>query len=946
MIFANPWILLGLAGVLGPVILHLLKRRAAKPVSWGAMRFLIDTVSVRRRRIEWEEMVLMAARCLLVALIALALARPLVPPDSLVPWRVLLPVVLLGVAAFGASFVMRGGKGMWLARALGLGLLLGAAGLVIFEEQLNLRRFQRGSGRDVALVIDGSTSMNLDDGTGTAFGRAINEAKGLVSRAPRGTAFAVIVGGAAPELITASPLSHREDVLEVLDGLKASGGTFRVRDALGLATLALAEGSQGGKEIVVFTDPQRRGWATDEAAGWDELAANWKALATKPRVMVRMFVAPLAWRNVAVGEVRLSREVVGIDREVTVEARVINTGSEAVTPRGVAMKVDGAEGMAAGVGLLAPGESRVVTFRHKFSKTGPALIEVQVDVDDDLTSDNRSWHAVAVDAPVRVWVVEGHSGGSFMERAGSMVAMALAPQANAGEAAMNVEVVSPAELAGKKGLETVDVMVLADVARLPEETARRVAEFVSTGGGLWVMAGPQAEAIFYNTWKTSDGLLMPVDLGGLQAQDERAALALETLDHPALAIFKDGGDLDEGIVSVHRTMKERGPWVAGRLGSGDALFAARDFGRGRVMVSAGGMDAQSGTLAGRRSFVPLAHQWAIWLAAADKLDPNLPPSWRPMLRLNGGGGLRGSYFSKRGGKGTLVVQRLDPCVDFNWGSGSPVAGVRPDDFSVRWEGQLTPPESGMYRMELSADDQLEVVLDGRKFTSGGEGKIQLTAGKPVPVTANYDEAGGLANVVWRWVLPSGGNFQVVPSAVLGPPPAANAPVDAGRVTSAKDGDEREYPVRAVVGRKGQFLEIEAPARPGVFRLKMTEELRKSLPWVTGDELPVVVKADLGESEFAAWTDQDREFLRKRMDFLEPGTVEEMVGVLEGRSFGRELWRLLMVATFGLLLVETALGRWIAGSRRIAENHTLSFGDQAVRATGTVDMLKETRKEPR
>jgi hypothetical protein len=248
-------------------------------------------------------------------------------------------------------------------------------------------------------------------------------------------------------------------------------------------------------------------------------------------------------------------------------------------------------------------------------------------------------------------------------------------------------------------------------------------------------------------------------------------------------------------------------------------------------------------------------------------------------------------------------------------------------------------------MELAADDKLEVTIDGRKFTTDGEAKIQLKAGKPVPVTVYYEEVGGLAKAVWRWALPSGGGLQVVPSAVLGPAASAQQS-NAGRVTTAMDANEREYPVRAVVGRQGQFLEIEAPARPGVFRVKMTDELRKSLPWVTGGELPVVVKADLGESEFAAWTDQDREFLRKRMDFLEPGTVEEMVGVLEGRSFGRELWRLLMVAAFGLLLVETALGRWIAGSRRMAENHTVSFGDQTLRPTGTADMLKETRKEPR
>jgi len=103
MLFLNPWLLIGLAGVLVPIILHMMRRQSARPLDWGAMRFLFDTVAMRRRRMEWEDMLLMAARCLLIALLALALARPFVPPDSNVPWIFVLPLVLFGVAALGAS---------------------------------------------------------------------------------------------------------------------------------------------------------------------------------------------------------------------------------------------------------------------------------------------------------------------------------------------------------------------------------------------------------------------------------------------------------------------------------------------------------------------------------------------------------------------------------------------------------------------------------------------------------------------------------------------------------------------------------------------------------------------------------------------------------------------------------------------------------------------------
>ncbi len=60
-----------------PVIIHLLLRQRRKPVMWGAMRFLIEAYRRQRQRLRVEQWLLLAARCLLVALIAAALARPL-----------------------------------------------------------------------------------------------------------------------------------------------------------------------------------------------------------------------------------------------------------------------------------------------------------------------------------------------------------------------------------------------------------------------------------------------------------------------------------------------------------------------------------------------------------------------------------------------------------------------------------------------------------------------------------------------------------------------------------------------------------------------------------------------------------------------------------------------------------------------------------------------------
>ena len=347
-----------------PIILHMMRRQSAKPLDWGAMRFLFDTVAMRRRRMEWEDMLLMAARCLLIALLALALARPFIPPDSAVPWIFVLPLALLGVAALGASFVLSKPASRWIVRSLAFLFLLAGVSLVLFERQLNLARFQNTGSRDIALVIDASTSMEIPGSAGRkSFDLAIEEAITLVKEAPRGSAFSVILGGPAPDAVTGAPLTHRADVIKVLEELRPVGGPFRAHDALGVSLLNLEKGYHRAKEIVVFTDSQRLGWRLDSPSAWSTFGEAVEGLPTPPKLMVRSFPPPEALRNVAVSGIALSREVVGTDREATIRVTIENTGTEAVTPNPLEVTVGEELLEPAALGQLAPGQEETIELR-------------------------------------------------------------------------------------------------------------------------------------------------------------------------------------------------------------------------------------------------------------------------------------------------------------------------------------------------------------------------------------------------------------------------------------------------------------------------------------------------------------------------------------------------------------------------------------------------------
>ena len=74
--FLNPLMLFAVAGIAGPIVIHLLNRRRIEKIQWAAMRFLQDAVKQNQRRMNIEDLLLLILRCLIVALIALAMSRP------------------------------------------------------------------------------------------------------------------------------------------------------------------------------------------------------------------------------------------------------------------------------------------------------------------------------------------------------------------------------------------------------------------------------------------------------------------------------------------------------------------------------------------------------------------------------------------------------------------------------------------------------------------------------------------------------------------------------------------------------------------------------------------------------------------------------------------------------------------------------------------------------
>jgi glucose/arabinose dehydrogenase len=134
---------------------------------------------------------------------------------------------------------------------------------------------------------------------------------------------------------------------------------------------------------------------------------------------------------------------------------------------------------------------------------------------------------------------------------------------------------------------------------------------------------------------------------------------------------------------------------------------------------------------------------------ADTPPPPPPPPTQP--------GLSAVYYDNMDFTGT-TVSRIDPKVDFDWGTGSPDPGTGINTFSVRWTGKIQAKVTGTHTFYTVSDDGVRLWINDVLIVDNwtdhppveNSGTINLTAGQPVDVRMEfYENAGGaMARLLW------------------------------------------------------------------------------------------------------------------------------------------------------------------------------------------------------
>lgn len=574
--FASPLLLGGLVLASIPVVIHLLHRRRYVEVDWAAMRFLLEATRKQSQRMRIENLILLILRTLVLALLVLALARPLF--DS-------------------------GGALIQSEQPVHRILLIDAT----FSMQFNTE------------VPAGELEENSRGATGTRFHKARQAVQDIVEQGRRGDAWNLVrIGGSEPFAVISQPSFEADTVLEETARLTPTDSPGDLNGALETVTQLIAElPDMPQKEVIIVSDLQAGMWNPEASEQKQRLRNLTRKIGETARVSL-INASGVDTRNAAVTDLRTESGSATVDQPMSLRCSVRSFAPNPLRDQVIELIVDGRLVDTQRIDVPADVDFPV-DFTHTFRSPGEHSIEVHLQ-DDALPVDNRRWLAVPVRAETSVLLVDGRPAGRARDSGSYYVRTALDPATAdlPDGGTIRTQVINEGELPAIR-LTDFDAVVLCDVGLLTDREAGLLDSYVRSGGGLIILPGEQTNADSYNRrlHRNGEGIL-PARIGERVAPEKPEEVFLfdpGEFAHPLLGVFRGNPG-----VGLETTMTMQFLELEPDADSATALWftngtlrspalVEKSVGAGRVVLAATGTDHNwSAWAVWAPAFVPMMHE--------------------------------------------------------------------------------------------------------------------------------------------------------------------------------------------------------------------------------------------------------------------------------------------------------------------------------------------------
>ena len=431
-------------------------------LDWAAMQFLLESVRRNRRRLRIEELILLALRCMVLFVLASALAR------------------LTGCAAMNA--------------------------LPVGSES-----------QTAVLVIDDSYSMGQRVGGGTLLSAAATGVIDRIDKLSDTDKLAIILtsaGGQDEPFFKPTHVANAErDVLSARLGRLAPTDTrARLDRALASAARVFAADKSVNRRLYVYGDFRRVDLV--DAPNVEALRKACDELRKLNVEIVALDYGRKAVGNLTIQSLALAERFAVAKVPMRLRLEVRNNGERMVRDIEVRLSAklptpDGLRGVQLPPVVIEAIDRRAVA-SAEFTVTcpmgGPAVISATLPP-DELAADNKACLALKVRDAIGVLAVDGRLDVADPSASESFLfAIALDPDRNGSEGT-KVDVISPPALADTD-LDEYDLIALLNVSGLPVATdanghpfwpaVTACEQYVRSGGGMMIFTGDRVNPTFYN----------------------------------------------------------------------------------------------------------------------------------------------------------------------------------------------------------------------------------------------------------------------------------------------------------------------------------------------------------------------------------------------------------------------------------------------------------------
>ena len=567
--FLNPLFLWALGALSIPLILHLIQSSRTERLPFSTIRFLKLAQKRSSRRIKMENFLLMLLRFLLLALLVLAFAMPIV-------------------------------------RTKKFGNLVGR------------------TARDVAIVIDGSYSMNYQMNEQVVWQQATDLAATLIEGLSDNDRFCIYLAGDQITPIFEQMSGKKEEAAARLRTLPQPVGSSRICPATMAALDVMEKDARlGERELHIISDHQMLPWGSFRKGGDSAINTNVSAVHTaagenvwdpsdvsdKITCFVTLLGSPDP-ENASVVDVKVEPKLLTAETPCQVTVTLLRTGPPLDTA--VSMFVDDEEVGRHSV-MLGGGSANQLQFMLPSMTGGVHALRVTTP-DDSLTEDNAFYFQIRIREKLPVLCVGERDNTLFLRTALSAGTEGISP--------IDLKVIMPDELSGET-VGSYSCIFLCNAVALAGQDIKLLEHYVASGGLLVVFPGNRGAISDYTLWTTLPA--EPVSVIELPAVDRKRLLTWDKLQHPVVWGLAEEGVAPKIVIKrllKCETLKERAETIIS-TGTGEPFLIERCTGRGAVMLFTVSADRSWSDFPLSTFYLPMAHQLTQYAAGVGAGRPYL-----------------------------------------------------------------------------------------------------------------------------------------------------------------------------------------------------------------------------------------------------------------------------------------------------------------------------------